>query len=70
MANWILLGIVVAVFAVLTLMVRRQSRHGGSRWGVHADRANFESPPKGPWFKDGRGPWSVRVDRFPELHSL
>jgi len=51
MANWILLGIVVAVFAVLiALMVRRHSRHGGSRWGVHGDRANFESPPKEPWF--------------------
>jgi hypothetical protein len=47
MANWVLLGIVVAVFAVLiALRVRRQSRHGGSRWGVHGARANFESPPQ------------------------
>jgi hypothetical protein len=50
------LGIFVATVMVLTaLMIRRQWRHGGSRWGVHADRARFDKPPEDPQFKDGLG---------------
>jgi hypothetical protein len=56
MADWISPGIVVAVFVVLiALMLRRQWRHGGSRWGVHGEHAKFEAPPDEPWFKDGLG---------------
>jgi len=56
MADWILPGIVVAVFVVLTgLMLRRQSRHGGSRWGVHGEREKFEAPPEDPWLNHGGG---------------
>jgi len=47
---------VVAVFVVLTgLMLRRQSRHGGSRWRVHGERKKFEAPPEDPWLKHGGG---------------
>jgi hypothetical protein len=55
MADWILLGIVVAVFAVvIALASRRQRLHGGSRRAEHGKLGQSEKQPDNWWFHEPR----------------